>query len=332
MSMLRFSKVADVVVRKLANIQPGESVVILADTGTNLDIAHAYLAASIAVGAKGVLVLEQERSIIDYDPPGPLQGALREADVVLGLGRSLFSRSAGAQDARKRGARMLLTDPRGMEDYLIDGIIHVDQDLMLENANILVALLEKADRCDITSANGTSLTASIKGRPILLGDGMLTKPGETDYYPGIQVNLAAIEETINGTVIVDGSMSTLGKVNEPFAIHIKNGKVTSIEGGTDAARYRKHIEEQEDPKLAEVCHYSFGLNPKATLSGNIYEDERYLGCLDIGFGSQSPDFGGTVGASPHHVDIVIASPTLTLDGQVVIHENVLNPELGFHQL
>lgn len=332
MTELRFARVADAVVRTLTAIKEGESVLVVADTGTNLAIAHAYLAAAINVGAKAALVVERERRITEVAPVPSVNGALERADVVLGLGRSLFTRSEGCQAALARGARVLVTEPRGMEDYLIEGIVGVDYDGLVSNARLLGRALEAADRCTIRSELGTDISCKVGGRPVIIGDGMALDPGELDYYPGCQVTFAPVEETLEGVIVVDGSMSTLGLVTDPFRLVVEAGKVVAIEGGVDARRYKQHLEQQGDPKLFEICHYSFGMNPRASLSGNIFEDERYYGCLDIGFGSQDPSWGGTVGTSKHHVDIVLASPEVSFDSTVVIQNNQFATGLGFLKL
>lgn len=332
MGMLRFAQLADMVITKLAGVKAGESVLILADTATNMSIADAYLAAAINAGAKALLAIERERSLTDLEVPPCLSGAILKSDVILGLGRSLFTRSPACLEARESGSRLLMTEPRGMEDYLVEGILHVDYDRMVENGELLARLIQEADECEITSEAGTSLKCQLGNRPALHTDGMSLEQGEMDYYPGCQVSVAPIEETIEGTIVVDASMSTLAVVKTPFTIKVRQGRVVAIEGGRDAARYRRHIEEQKDPKLEEVCHISFGLNPRATISGNIYEDERLLGGLDIGFGAQDPVFQGKVGLSKHHVDVMVASPTVVLDGRTVISDNQLNEALGFHKL
>ncbi len=219
-----------------------------------------------------------------------------------------------------------------MEDYLVEGIVHVNYEKLVESARQLAGILSGASTFVVKSANGTDIRCEIGGRPIMVGDGMALEPGEVDYYPGCQVTFAPVESSLEGTIVVDGSMSTLGLVSEPFSLRVERGKVVAIDGGRDAVRYRQHLEEQGDPKLFEICHYSIGLNPRAKLSGNIYEDERYMGCLDVGFGSQDPRWGGTVGVSKHHVDIVLASPEIIVDGKTIVARNELNPDLGFPEL
>lgn len=330
MSMLRFAQLGDVVINQLCEVKPGENVLVVADTGTNRGLADAYLAAAINAGARAALVVERERVLTDMEIPGALAGALREADVILGLCAGVFSRSEACVAARERGARILLTDPRGMEQYLIDGIVNIDNETMAHDSELLAKLMREADLCEMTCPNGTDITCRFGDRPILITDGRALDPGEMDYYPGSQVSVGAIEETINGLLVVDGSMSTLGLVSHPFGIRMERGQVVGFEGeGPDLARWKQHIEEQDDPTLAWCAHISFGLNPRASVSGNIYEDERYYGCVDLGFGSQDPSFGGTIGTSKHHVDVVTMSPTLKLDGVTVLEANRLNTDLGF---
>ncbi|GAF93914.1 unnamed protein product [marine sediment metagenome] len=62
------------------------------------------------------------------------------------------------------------------------------------------------------------------------------------------------------------------------------------------------------------------------------EDERMLAAVDFGFGYQSPDFGGTVGLSPYHEDVMLATPTIYLDGKEMSGSGKLNSEMGFEEI
>ena len=68
---------------------------------------------------------------------------------------------------------------------------------------------------------------------------------------------------------------------------------------------------------------------EAGISGNMIEDERLLGSVDFGFGSQSKSFEGNVGISPYHMDIILRSPTVLLDGKTMIENNSFNEKMGF---
>jgi leucyl aminopeptidase (aminopeptidase T) len=64
----------------------------------------------------------------------------------------------------------------------------------------------------------------------------------------------------------------------------------------------------------------------------MIEDERKLTAVDFGFGYQDPSFGGTVGYSPYHTDVMLASPEIYLDGKLMSGDGVLNPEFGFEEM
>ena len=323
--MLRFSQLGHAVLRDLVALQPNESVLIIADTGTPTGLAEAYMAAALQITDDAVLVIERQRQITAMELAPPLSGAIAEARVILGLGAGVFSRSDACTKALSAGARVLLTDPRNMIDYLLDGILNVDVDLMNRRTAALADALGSASHCSITTATGATLKCELTGRAVLVSDGRAVTPGEMDYYPGSQVSIAPIETSIEGRVVVDGSMSTLGRVHDPFAMTLARGEVQEIAGdGADARRFRDHVAEQNDPTLSKLCHLSIGLNPKAVISGNIYEDERFFGCIDFGFGSQDAKFGGTIGLSKHHIDVVSSSPTIELDGVTILSDNLLH--------
>jgi leucyl aminopeptidase (aminopeptidase T) len=65
--------------------------------------------------------------------------------------------------------------------------------------------------------------------------------------------------------------------------------------------------------LAEL---GVGTNERATLTGNILEDEKMLGTVHVAFGA-SAGIGGTV-AVPVHLDCLIADATLDVGGTRVL--------------
>jgi leucyl aminopeptidase (aminopeptidase T) len=64
------------------------------------------------------------------------------------------------------------------------------------------------------------------------------------------------------------------------------------------------------------------------LCGHGLQDEHVLGAVTFGFGDQDPSYEGTVGPATVHLDVVLASPTITIDGVVMCEKNKLNPDLG----
>jgi leucyl aminopeptidase (aminopeptidase T) len=136
--------------------------------------------------------------------------------------------------------------------------------------------------------------------------------------------IAPVEDTINGTIVIDGAVSPGGLVSTPITCRLEKGVITAIEGGPEASKMLRWMEarhdETNDETIYHNVHFSFGLNPKAGISTHMIECERLLGSVDFGFGSQ------------YHTDVVVVSPTIYLDGKVMCERNKLSQELGFVEM
>jgi leucyl aminopeptidase (aminopeptidase T) len=70
-----------------------------------------------------------------------------------------------------------------------------------------------------------------------------------------------------------------------------------------------------------VAELGIGTNEKATLTGEILEDEKIAGTIHIAFGA-SAGIGGTVQV-PVHLDCIVMKPTLELDGEAIVRDGEL---------
>jgi len=235
-------------------------------------------------------------------------------------------------EARSKGTRLLSTVVEGIEDYVVRALLHVDIEAMNRNAGRIAKLWEETKHCRVTSPQGTDVTFDLSPRPSIIGDGALSEDGEVDFFPGTQVSIAPVEETINGTIVIDASDSVQGVVNTPYSFTMEKGVITSVDGAKEADVMRNWLATRNDDTIYKLCHFSIGLNPQAGISGNMIEDERMLAAVDFGFGYQDPKFQGTVGLSPYHMDIMLATPTIYLDGKEMSGGGQLNHELGFEQM
>jgi leucyl aminopeptidase (aminopeptidase T) len=158
--------------------------------------------------------------------------------------------------------------------------------------------------------------------------GIAVEPGQGAYFPGELVAIAPIEETINGTVVIDGSVTPGGLVSVPITCYLEKGVITASESGPDANVWRSRLESTGDPKAFHLAHFTVGLNPRAKMSGVHIQDERVYGSVTFGIGHQDRDFRGTVGVAKIHSDAVLVSPTIYLDGALMLENNKFNPDLG----
>jgi leucyl aminopeptidase (aminopeptidase T) len=186
----------------------------------------------------------------------------------------------------------------------------------------LAELLRKGDKMQITTLAGTDLISQIGGRPVFHNSGIISKPGEQSFLGG-QVSWAPLEESINGTIVFDGSLwppEEVGLLKAPITLEVKKGEIRDIKGGSEAKIFERWLSSFNDPKMFKIAHLSWGFNPGARLSGKILEDERIFGCIEIGIGSQRPRFKGTVGSAKAHTDGVMLNPTVILDDKIIEKE------------
>lgn len=329
---LYWDEFADATIRTLMRPEPGDPLLIIADTSNDLVLAEACLSAAIRAGADAQLLIKQRYARGTASLPGPIiSNAILSSKLILALAGGVV-RAPATIEARSKGARLLSTNVEGIEDYVVRALLDIDYHAMIRNAERIATLWDETTTCRVTSPQGTDITFDHTGRRSIVGDGALSEDGEVDFFPGAQVSIAPVEETINGTIVIDASDSAQGVVVNPYSFTLENGVITAVEGGKEAAVMRTWLETRNDPVIYKLCHFSIGLNHQAGISGNMIEDERMLAAVDFGFGYQDPKFGGTVGLSPFHMDIMLATPTIFLDGKEMSGGGKLNPDFDFEDM
>ena len=329
MRTLRWGEFAHIAVRDKAAVKPGETLLVLADTWTDMDIAEACLSAGINAGASTQLLVIPRMAPTDTTEfNASVSGAIKGADVILAICPTMFIEKAATAEARANGTRIASTDIIGMEDFAIEGTCDVDHGLMVDIAKRIGEIWIKTELCRVTSDLGTDISFDMRGRPIEIGDGIAAEPGTSNFFPGVSVANAPIESTINGVIVVDGNIPPGRLVSAPVTVHVESGVITGIEGGSDANQLRAHFVASGDPIATHLCHFTLGLNPMARKSGSIHQDEHVLGAITFGFGDQDADFGGDVPDCGVHCDLVMMTGKIDCDGQVVCEDNRLNEELG----
>lgn len=323
---------AHVTVQRLVEPDAGDPLLVLADTRSDLNLAQALFAAGVNSGADTQLIVKALSKPGEAANPGPiLSEAFKAAKYIVSIIDDGIDASQAMLDAKAAGTSILYTEVTDVEDYVVRALLHVDIDKMIRIGERVCELWMATDIGRVTSPQGTDVSFQMSPRKADLGTGKLDRPGMDDFYPGMQTNIAPVEETINGVIVIDASDSVQGVVNNPYSFTMEKGVITKVEGGVEADNMRNWLESCNDPTIYKLCHYSLGLNPQAGISGRMIEDERKFGAVDFGFGYQNPDFGGTVGLSDFHMDIMLANPTVILDGKVMCSDNVFNPEMGFEE-
>ena len=212
----------------------------------------------------------------------------------------------------------------------------------------LTELFKGAVSVRVTAPGGTDLIVPVNGRKLLADDGDFSKPGAGGNIPAGEVFISPVvggsnlkaedgsdleqqSDGCQGTIVYDGSMTFSDGdsiLETPITCKVEKGYVTDISGGAEARRLLKTIVEAElrpfvlekEGKLPQgqaavykknarnIGELGIGLNPAATITGNMLEDEKAFHTCHFAIGENYDNDAPSL----IHLDGVVREPTITL--------------------
>ncbi|HWE33754.1 MAG TPA: aminopeptidase [Solirubrobacteraceae bacterium] len=300
----------DTIVNRCLAIKPGEDVLVITDAGTRA-IGDRLRDAAAEAGADAVLAVMAERENDGTEPPPTIAAALEYANVFIAPTTRSLSHTTARKRASDKGARGA-TMP-GVTADMLARVMAVDFDTMTKRSRAVAKLLSDGAVARVTCPRGTDLTLDLGGRDGIADDGDLTAAGAFGNLPCGEGFIAPL----NGQGrIVASSLAPVGISEEPAILTLHEGQLTSAENGLGPdylERLQRHG--KAGTNLAEL---GVGTNDRATLTGNILEDEKILGTVHVAFGA-SAGIGGAVSV-PIHLDVVVLEASLEIDGRSVLED------------
>jgi leucyl aminopeptidase (aminopeptidase T) len=315
--------------RKLVEIampvQPGEQVVITADTSSDERVVWATAEAAYAAGATPTIVWYETMSTPCQDPPPPVARALTVADVWIEFAVTYILYSNAHQEAVAGGCRYFCLS--GMDvDMMVRTIGKVNYPVLGEMADALYELSHEAQQIRVTSPAGTDLVVQPdpNAPPTFTQMGAGEGGGYSQMLAG-QSWFEELSDTFHGTLVFDGAIwppAELGLLKNAVKITINQGRIEGIEGGAEARTFQRWLDGFENPLMHMVDHSCYGFNPGVTrLTGRIVEDERLFGCMQFGIGR-------TRLGAPSHTDGIVTNPSVWADDVCLEDEGVyVHPRL-----
>ncbi|ALM74037.1 aminopeptidase [Thermococcus barophilus] len=320
--------------KDIMKVQKGEDVVITADTGGDLNVVEAAAQTAKLLGAKPLVLWypmspHVGKAADPYLPIKPLEAALKNADVWIEFNKSWLLYSTPWDHVMEQGTVRYICLVGMDSDMIVRTVGRINIPKLLEFQRILGEITKNTKKMKITTPAGTNVEfENDPERPVFV-EGDVKGPG--DYMLIGQVDWAPIEETINGTIVFDGSVwppQELGVLKEPIILEVEQGTVVKIEGGQEAKVFERWLRSFNDPNMFKIAHISYGCNPGAKLTGNILEDERIWGAVEWGLGNQAESFKGKVGSAKSHTDGICLNPSVVGDGKYIIRDGeYIHPKL-----
>ena len=266
-------------------------------------------------GADAVLAVIAERASHAAEPPNTVAEAMGAADVVLAPTVQSLSHTAARKRASESGAR-IATLP-GATEEMLGRVMSADMEGLRERGRAIADRLDAAKEAVIRCPNGSDLHLDLDGRTAIPDAGELTERGAFGNLPCGEGFIPPANGW--GTLVIDGSMAGVGLVDHPVELVVEAGHLTSARGGQGIAFMDLLTAHGEAG--TNVAELGIGTNEKATLTGNILEDEKILGTAHVAFGA-SAAIGGEVQV-PVHLDCVVMKPTVELDGEAIVRDGEL---------
>lgn len=236
----------------------------------------------------------------------------------------------------------------GITPDMMNRTAAIDYKELQERCVKLGEFFKNAVSVHVTAPGGTNLIVPVNGRNLLADDGDFSKPGTGGNIPAGEVfispvvggsQLKAADGSIleqqcdgcEGVIVYDGSMTFSDGdsiIETPITCKAEKGYVTDITGGAEARRLLKTIMEAElrpfvlekEGKLPQgqaaiykknarnIGELGIGLNPAATITGNMLEDEKAFHTCHFAIGENYDNDAPSL----IHLDGVVREPTIVL--------------------
>jgi aminopeptidase len=306
--MSELEQAVETVVGPCLGVKAGEDVVIVVDRTTEA-LGSALRDAAARLGAEAVTTVMEPREVDGQEPPAAVAAALAAAQVFIAPTRRSLSHTRARKAANDAGARGA-TLP-GVTEEMLARLMACDFPTMADRSRRVADLLGSADEARVTCPLGTDLTLHLTGREGIADDGDLSGEGMFGNLPCGEGFISPLSG--EGTLYAS-SLGGLGLPDAPVELTVRAGSLAEASGDW-GARWTALMDGagERGRNLAEL---GVGTNERATLTGNILEDEKMLGTVHVAFGA-SAGIGGTVSV-PVHLDCLVADATLDVGGTRVL--------------
>ncbi len=343
-------KAARVAVNDVMQIKKDERILIITNPSKDVSrISRALFEASMDLEAKPVIMVQPVRSQLDMASEEVLAAIRTEPQVLISISEEKLGKDPSAiKDPIKVGDNRydhyfnyLLGEnisrsfwsPSVTEKMFIR-TVPIDYNELKEDCRKLKEVMDRGDKVHITAPSGTDIIIGIKGRKAKTDDGSFGSPGDGGNLPAGETFVSPELGTSKGKIVFDGSIASdkgIIIIEDPIECDVDGGLVTNICGGEEARKLRETISRAKETtetfvkegKIPEddLDHYrmntnnlgelGIGLNRKATIIGNMLEDEKVYGTCHIAIGANYDNDARAL----IHLDGLIKKPTILVIGE-----------------
>jgi len=250
--------------------------------------------------------------------PSSLVGAVEKSKGLIYIVNRLpeenftFSRPLQELCVKNKCKYIYIYDPK--LQYLKEGIAANYADVY-KKALKIKKILEDSKEINMISELGTNLTFSLYTHNIIPRSPVFPKNFYWNQAPEGEVMTCPIENSFNGTLVVDGPVTGMGQPESLITWTFKDGIVTNVEGDSKFLSSLLLNLQASDKRLKSlkgiwIAEFSVGVNDWAVFDDNISNCEKVSGGIHFAMGN-SEGLGIDRGET-FHFDNIVKTPTIVV--------------------
>jgi aminopeptidase len=314
-------------VENCLKVKAGENVVVITDAET-IEVGSAIKTAIEKITADVKFFIMEDFGPRPIDYPKAIDDAIKAADVSVyaaqgaeGELQSFRMQMLKAIEAntKLRHGHMIGITPEIMKDGMCSDYKEIQR-----ISRLVYDKVKDASKIRVVTEEGDFEAEFSPRLKWIISDGDIA-PGHWKNLPDGEVFTSPVN--VKGKIIIDGCLGDFftekyGSLEKtPVSIEVENGRAVkgSIQCNNEKLRHKltKYIFEI-DENSNRVGEFAIGTNTGLTkLIYNLLQDEKFPG-VHVAFGSPLPGKTGADWDSKAHVDGVIISPSIYVDGEMLM--------------
>jgi len=273
----------------------GEDFLLIKDKKTNIKTATILEKAIKSLGNNYREIILDEKT-----DKKTIKGLLEKCKIVIDLAIDSCEATKDLldKDIQESGSRAVALYDIGPEVFEKDGALTESLEDINRRLNKMEAVLNNSRGFKIKSSYGTDLEIGLRSfgdRTWHKSNGVINKPGQWDNLPGGEIFTTPDERSVNGRLVLPVLESTISKdqgVDDFVVLNIKNGIISSIQGGESAEKLRKKLYSDSISQAEELTEEIEGINKNKKINQKDIKKENIAAwqtyqCAEIGFGANS---------------------------------------------
>jgi len=277
-------------------------ILVVTDFSTK-HLGNAFHQALHELGWKSSIAVMKDRNKSGEEPDDIILEEMKENEIVFCITKHSLTHTKARKEANAKGISVI-TMPGITEDMFLNGAINANYEVVEKETLEMAEKITEYNEVNIKTGENYSLNIPIGNREGIASTGVFTNEGDSGNLPSGEAYVAPLEYLANGEILINGSISGIGLLDEPVLIEIKDGKIETA-SGKNGEKLLEILNGGDGTSLAEL---GIGTNYSARVTGKILEDEKAYNTIHVAFGSNHT-FGGTIDANVH-IDCVTMEPEI----------------------